>query len=115
MVKADLMENFSVFSNKFMITLIQDIPEQLHFGKRSERHDLITTQEKAEVLTAITDGKSLIKVCCENTDVFVLLCHSYHIKQWKAELFMESFKEGKNVISISINKCKNFVAACYEA
>ena len=35
-----------------------------------------------------------------NTDVFVLLCHSYHIKQWKAELFMEGFKEGKNVISI---------------
>ena len=36
----------------------------------------------------------------EDTDVFVLLCHSYHIKQWKAELFMEGFKEGKNVISI---------------
>ena len=34
------------------------------------------------------------------TDVFVLLCHSYHIKQWKAELFMEGFKEGNNVFSI---------------
>ena len=100
MVKADLMENLPVFSNKFMITSIQDIPEQLHFGRRSERHDLITIQEEAEVLAAITDGKSSIKVCCENTDVFVLLCHSYHIKQWKAELFMEGFKEGNNVISI---------------
>ena len=100
MVKADLMENLPVFSNKFMITSIQDIPEQLHFGRRSERHDLITIQEEAEVLAAITDGKSSIKVSCENTDVFVLLCHSYHIKQWKAELFMESFKEGKNVTFI---------------
>ena len=100
MVKADLMENLPVFSNKFMITSIQDIPEQLHFGRRSERHDLITIQEEAEVLAAITDGKSSIKVSCENTDVFVLLCHSYHIKQWKAELFMEGFKEGNNVISI---------------
>ena len=66
---------------------------------------MITTQEEADgiilqqVLAAITDGKSSIKVCCEDTDVFVLLYHSYHIKQWKAELLMEGFKEGKNVIS----------------
>ena len=105
MVKTDLMENLPVFSNKFIITSKQDIPEQLHFGRQSERHDLITTQEEDDViiphqvLAAITDGKSSIKVCCEDTDVFVLLCHSYDIKQWKAELFTEDFKEGKNVIS----------------
>ena len=51
-------------------------------------------------MAAITDGKSSIKACSENTDVFVLLCHSYHIKQWKAKLFI-GLKEGKNVISIN--------------
>ena len=45
MVKTDLMENLPVFSNKFIITSKQDVPEQLHFGRQSERHDLITTQE----------------------------------------------------------------------
>ena len=48
-----------------------------------------------------------MKVCCEDTDVFVLPCHSYHIKQWKAELSMEGFKEGKNVISINDSVTKH--------
>ena len=106
MVKTNLMENLPVFSSKFTINSKQDIPEQLHFGRQSERHDLITTQEEADViiphqvLASMVEGKSSIKVCCEDTDVFVLLCHSYNIKQWKAELFMEDFKERKNVISI---------------
>ena len=66
----------------------------------------MTTQEEADVIiphqvfAAITDGKSSVKVCCEDMDVFVLLCHSYKIKQWEAEVFMEGFTEGKNVISI---------------
>ena len=100
------MENLPVSSNQFIITPKQDIPEQLHFGRQSGRQDLITTQEEADiiiphqVLAAVTDGKSSIKVCCEDTNIFVLLCHSYRIKLWKAELFMEGFKEGKNATSI---------------
>ena len=77
MVKADLMDNLPVFSNKFIITSKQDIPAQLHFGRQSERQDLITTQEETDViiphhvLGAITDdGKSSIKVCCEETRCF---------------------------------------------
>ena len=64
------MEHVPVFSNKLIITSKQDIPEQLHFGRQSERHDLVTIQEEAdaisphEVLAVITDGKSSIKVCC---------------------------------------------------
>ena len=106
MVKADLMENLPVFANKFIITSKEDIPEQLHFGKRSERRDLLTTQEEADVIiphqvmTAIADDKTSIKVLCEDTDVMVLLCHSYYTKQWNIGLFMEGFKEKKNVISI---------------
>ena len=42
MVKADLIENLPVLSNKFIITSKQDIPEQLHFSRQSEPHDLIT-------------------------------------------------------------------------
>ena len=100
------MENLPAVSNKFIITSKEDIPEQLHFGRQLERHDLLTTQEEVDVIishqvfAAITDAKSSIKVCCEDTDVFVLLCHSYQIKQWEAEVFMEGFTDGKNVISI---------------
>ena len=112
MVKADLVENLPVVSNKFIITSKQDTPEQLHFGRKSERNDLTTTQEEADVIithqvtAAVTDGKSSVKVICEDTDVMVLLCHAYHTKQWTVELFMQGFKEGKNVISIkkSVNK-----------
>ena len=78
-VKADLMENLPVFSNKFIITSKQDIPEQLHFGRQSERHDLITTQEEADViiprqvLAAITDGKSS-KTFVVKTQMFLFYC-----------------------------------------
>ena len=67
---------------------------------------MTTTQEEADVIiphqvmAAVTDGKSSIKFICEDIDVMVLLCHVYHTKQWKVELFMQGFKEGKNVISI---------------
>ena len=103
MVKADLMENLPVFANKFIIISKEDIPEQLHFGKQSERCDLLTTQEvdviiPHQVMTAIADDKTSIKVLCEDIDVMVLLCHSYYTKQWNIGLFMEGFKEKKNVI-----------------
>ena len=51
-------------------------------------------------MTAIADNKTSIKVLCQDTDVMVLLCHSYYTKQWNIGLFMEGFKEKKNVISI---------------
>ena len=51
-------------------------------------------------MRAIADDKTSIKVLCEDTDVMVLLCHSYCTKQWNIGLFMEGFKENKNVISI---------------
>ena len=104
MVKADLMENLPVFASKFIITSKKDIPEQLHFGKRSERRDLLTTQDEADVIiphqvmTAIADDKT--SILCEDTDAMVLLCHSYCTKQWNIGLFMEGFKEKKKVISI---------------
>ena len=106
LIKEDLIENLPVVANKFIITSKQEIPEQLHLGTKSERCDLITSQEEADViipyqvLAAITDGKSSIKVYCEDTDVFVLLCHSFLAKEWEAEVFMEGFQEGKSVISI---------------
>ena len=104
MVKADLMENLPVFANKLIITSKEDIPVQLHLGRRSVRRDLLTTQEEADVIIphqvmkANADDKTSIKF--EDTHVMVLLCHSYYTKQWNIGLFMEGFKEKKNVISI---------------
>ena len=66
LVKVDLMGNFPVCSNKFIITSKQDIPQQLHFGRQSEQHDLITAEKEADViipqhvLAAITDGKAAV-------------------------------------------------------
>ena len=51
-------------------------------------------------MAAIAEDKTSIKVLCEDTDVMVLLCHSYYTKQWNIWLFMEGFKKKKNVISI---------------
>ena len=37
---------------------------------------------------------------CEDTDVFVLLCHCYDLKNWEIDLYMADFTEGKNIISV---------------
>ena len=37
---------------------------------------------------------------CEDTDVLVLLCYCYDLKDWEINLYMANFKEVKNIISI---------------
>ena len=75
MVEANLMKNLPAVSNKFIITSKENIPEQLHFGRRSERHDLMTTQEEAiihhQVLAAIRNHQSKFVV---TTHTFMFFC-----------------------------------------
>ena len=43
-----------------------------------------------QVSFALDAGKRSI-VICEDTDIFILLCHFYHEQQWTVELFMTNF------------------------
>ena len=106
MAKSDLMDNLPSAPNKLVITSQQDEPEQLLHGTRTLRPDLRSTQEEADVIiphqvsAALTDGKSSIKVLCEDTEDFVLLCHCYHSNDWQVNLYLAEFSEGKSIISI---------------
>ena len=106
MAKSDLMNNLPSAPNKLVITSQQDEPEQLLLGTRTLRPDLRSTQEEADVIiphqvsAALTDGKSSIKVFCEDTEDFVLLCHCYHSNDWQVNLYLAEFSEGKSIISI---------------
>ena len=53
-----------------------------------------------QVAEAIADGKASVKVICEDTDVFALLCHCYYKQGWDINLFMEGFSPGKSLICI---------------
>ena len=41
-----------------------------------------------------------IKVICEDTDVFALLCTWNGLKNWEIDLYMANFTEDKYIISI---------------
>ena len=107
MVKADLMDSIPHKPKKLVITSQEDTPEQLHLGVQIKREDMKTTQEEADVIiphqvaAAVEDGKTSIKVICDNTDVFALLCHSYHLKNWQVKLYMADFSEKNRIISIN--------------
>ena len=107
MAKSDLMDNLPSAPNKLVITSQQDEPEQLLLGTRTLRPDLRSTHEEADVIiphqvsAALTDGKSSIKVFCEDTDDFVLLCHCYQSNDCQVNLYLAEFSEGKSIISIN--------------
>ena len=117
MIKTHLLQNLPYSTKKFVFTSKKDIPSQLHCGKLSDRQDLTTKQEEADViiphhvLDAIKEGKKSIKESCEDTDVFVLLCHSYEAMKWKVDVYMDGFQSGKTIISIkdSVEKHKDTI------
>ena len=106
MAKADLIDNIPHIPKKLIITSQEDAPEQLHLGVCTVREDLKTTQEEADVIilhqvmAAVEDGKTSIKVICEDTDVFALLCHCYQLEKWQVNLYMADFNEKKSITSI---------------
>ena len=107
MAKDDLLKNIPNHLNKLIITAEAETPYQVHLGVQTIRNDLKSRQEEADVIIpyqvseAIADGKKSVKVICEDTDVFVLLCHCYNIKNWNIDVYMTDFTEGKNIISIN--------------
>ena len=106
LIADDLLDYFVDNDSKLIITSQHDEPEQSYLGSRNKREDLKTTQEEADVIipyqvaAAIADGKNNVKVICEDTDVFALLCHCYYYRDWNINLFMEGFSPGKSLICI---------------
>ena len=87
-------------------------------GVRIKRRDLKTLFDKADytmthqVDCAVKEDRALIKVICSDTDVFVLLCTMYVIKNWSnTDVYMEDFIEGKSLISIrkTVEKHKDLI------
>lgn len=78
--------------------------QKVKLGVYITRDDLESTQEEADVIIpyqvsrAIADGKTFIKVICEDTDVFVLLCCYNNLINWQKYLYMTKFSSGKNII-----------------
>ena len=68
-----------------MIAGVSDVPVEIVGGVRINRRDLCSAHEEADVMItqhaimSSLSGKS-VRVMCEDTDVFVLLVHFYHIK-----------------------------------
>jgi len=64
---------------------VSDVPVEIVGGVRIDRQDLRSTHEEADIIiaqhaisSALLDKS--VRVVCEDTDVFVLLVHFYHIK-----------------------------------
>ena len=47
-----------------------------------------------------TGVRASIKVFCEDTDVFALLCHCFHLQNWATDLHMSEFSERRTITSI---------------
>ena len=97
-----------------MITASSEVPEETHNGNRQKKEDLRTSHEEADliipqqVLFAVEEGAGCVKDISDDTDVFVLLIHFFHLKQHSATIIMESTKEEWNIIDIgqtAINHC----------
>ena len=93
--------------NKLIITSANPTPTQIHLGIITERADLATTHEEADVIipmqveAAIAEGKKDIAIYCEDTDVFVLISYIHHKHSWKSNVYMKGFSKDSDVISIS--------------
>ena len=110
-ISGKLFERFAAnaCSNRLVITSKNEVPEEVHFGVRIERHDLATNFDEAEYIIAqqvnstVRQGeKQVIKVVSADTDVFVFLCSNLAKNNWySANLYMDTFTEDNKLININ--------------
>ena len=100
-------------SHKLMITASSEVPEETHNANRQKRKDLRTSHEEADliipqqVLFAVEEDAGYVKAIIDDTNVFVLLTHFFHLKQPSATIIMESTKEEWNIIDIGQTATKH--------
>lgn len=75
-------------------------------GSSVERDDLTNTHEEADSIiihqlkVAIDEGAQCVKIICDDTDVFILLMHYYHLFKWNCDVLMVGTSGERRVISI---------------
>ena len=97
------------FNYKLVMTGSGYVPQQIHMGIVISRHDLTTSHEEADVIipqqmvVAADTGTERIAVICDDTDVFFLLLHYYHLKKLSTTLLMEGTSVHRNVTREAFN------------
>ena len=83
------------------------MPTQVSRGCKLPRLDLASTHEEADIIItqqaihlAKEDEGSLIRVVCDDTDVFALLVYFFSKEKNKSSLTMESPIQGRSCIDI---------------
>ena len=103
-----LLQNFPEDSPKrLIVTSGHPTPKQVFKGSITERDDLRTTHEEADVIiprqviSAMHEGASCVRVICDDTDVFLLLLHTLYPFNTTVTVQMDSPKnEDRGLVDI---------------
>ena len=92
---------------------VSDVPIEITYGVRIERQDLSSSHEEADMIitqhaiSASLQGK-VVRVVCDDTDVFVLLVHYYNgLCTTQALMFTSSPKSERLMIDIRATAVKH--------
>ena len=127
LIANDLLSFFLSSKRKIVITANEEYPEESHLGVCKMREDMRTSHEEADVMipqqiaVVSASGSTCLKVICEDTDVFVLLCHFYLEENWTHSLYMESFSPDKSLPGLhqivcgtqQRNRALHFIGSCF--
>ena len=105
--------------HKLVVSGREPIPIELFCGHQSNRADLRTTHEEADVtmvhqvlhIAQNQEGVHDIIVICDDTDVFILLMHFCNQQNLKCSLIMEATSSERVSVDIqaSVKKSKDIV------
>ena len=93
------------FARTLILTEINDTPIQVKDGVVSEKSDMSTTHEEADIIMVqqairlMSSGKS-VRVISDDTDVFTLLAFYYSSESCNQTLLMEGTRSQRKVIDI---------------
>ena len=107
-ISAGLVDIGLTEKNRLVITSNDHCPTELKDGKKILRSDLGTSHEEADniviqQINQMGQHDCSINAICEDTDVFILLCHFCNSEEWNAKVFMNGLTKDSST-TISINK-----------
>ena len=107
-------DQFKLCGQKLVVTGRDPIPVEINKGVVIRRCDLKTMQEEADgimiqhmiAISEELDGAG-IRVMCDDTDVFALLLHFYHLREMSCSLTMESLARDRKCVDIRATATKH--------
>jgi hypothetical protein len=114
----DKAANYTTASHKLVVTECDAVPVMVSEGVVTEREDLTTTHEEADVIMVqhvirMADSTQKMKVICDVTDVFILLVHYYTMLSLTCQLTMEDTSPKRAVVDIGETAKKHAQIAPY--